>query len=91
MSDSCIASVAYDPRTLTLTIEFQRGGSYNYLMVPPPIYFGVLEGGGSFFDKFIRDIFPFERVGEGSSELLEILELAAEDVILPAAEGALLL
>jgi hypothetical protein len=86
MPDSCIANVAYNPATLTLIIDFNHGGAYAYELVPPEIYAGVLAGGGSFFNESIRDVFPATPVAPGSSALLEILELTAEDVL---AEGAL--
>jgi hypothetical protein len=35
---SNVASVGYDPSTMTLEVEFKKGGVYQYFNVPPAVH-----------------------------------------------------
>lgn len=50
----------------TLTLEFARGGTYQYDNVPAVIVAGLTlsDSAGSFFTKFIRNKFPYHKIVE---------------------------
>lgn len=57
-------SIRYDPETQILRIEFESGGVYEYIGVPPEVYDELLIAGsrGWFFREFVRERYPFEKV-----------------------------
>jgi hypothetical protein len=61
VSSTTISSVGYDDQTAVLQIEFVEGNSYEYFMVPPSIFRGLMkaQSPGRFFSEFIRDKFRF--------------------------------
>jgi hypothetical protein len=58
-SGNLLSSAEYDTKTRTLTLGFQRGGTYTYPDVPAYLYTGLLdaESPGTFFHKNIRNQF----------------------------------
>ena len=42
VSSSNVAAVWYDPKTLTLEVEFHNGSVYQYFDVPQTIYDGLM-------------------------------------------------
>jgi hypothetical protein len=50
----------------TLTLEFARGGKYQYDNVPSLIVAAltVSDSAGSFFSRFIRNKFPYHKIAE---------------------------
>ncbi|MCU1793243.1 MULTISPECIES: KTSC domain-containing protein [Pectobacterium] len=64
VSSSNIASVGYDSDSLTLEIEFNNGGIYQYYSVPENIYTDLLNAGsvGSYFSHNIRNSYPTQKI-----------------------------
>ena len=62
---SNILSVGYDERTQTLEVEFIRGTVYQYYGVPDNIHQELMNAPskGQFFNTYIRDMYPYSRVG----------------------------
>lgn len=56
VQSSNLSSVGYDPDTLTLEVEFQHGGVYQYFGVPGHVYEGLIGAAskGSFFHQNIK-------------------------------------
>lgn len=65
VASSNLASVGYDTATQTLEIEFLSGGVYQYYNVPENLYDQLMRAGskGRFFHQYIRNAFPYSRVG----------------------------
>lgn len=59
-----IRSLGYDPEEEVLEVEFQSGGVYQYLGVPPSVYEGMLvaRSKGRYFGEFVRSRYPYERI-----------------------------
>lgn len=59
-----LQSVAYDPTTQIMQIEFRNGSAYEYSDVPPEILAGLLaaESHGAYFNENIRNRFPYRRL-----------------------------
>ena len=64
VTSTTVLSVGYDDRTAVLEIEFAEGQVYEYYMVPPSVFHGLMkaESPGRFFGEFIRDKFQFRTV-----------------------------
>lgn len=60
VESSSIRSVGYDPRTMTLEVEFDSGGIYQYSEVPESVYTGLIgaTSKGSYFNEHIKDRYP---------------------------------
>ncbi len=61
-----LASVGYDPDTLTLEIEFHNSGVYQYFGVPQEIYEGLMNAGskGSYFHQSIKKVgYSYSKIG----------------------------
>lgn len=67
VASSCLSNVGYDHRARVLMLGFQHGATYRYCDVPPFIYEGLMTAPslGRFFQRYIRQEFPFERVDAG--------------------------
>lgn len=63
MPSTVIRSFRYRPAEEALDITFVSGRSYRYLRVPPALYDEMKASfsKGEFFNRHIRDHFPFER------------------------------
>jgi hypothetical protein len=50
----------------TLTLEFAKGGKYQYDNVPAIVVAGLSlsDSAGSFFSRFIRNNFPYQKISE---------------------------
>ncbi len=61
---SSIKSVGYDPATLSLEVEFEDSTVYVYSGVPQGVRdeFMAAESKGSFFNRHIKNQYPFRRV-----------------------------
>jgi hypothetical protein len=62
VNSSNISSIAFDPETDTLTVEFTNGDSYDYMNVPPQVYraFGAAGSAGAYFYRHIRGRYAFD-------------------------------
>lgn len=65
VTSSVLATVAYDPVTWILELEFLSGWVYLYYNIPEEIYLGLLQSSskGNYFTREIRDFGYFERIG----------------------------
>ena len=65
VSSSTVMSIGYDRQTETLEIEFGSGRVYQYYGVPDRLHVEIMQvpSKGQFFNTYIRDRYPFSRVG----------------------------
>ena len=65
VASSNLASVGYDSETQTLEVEFVSGSIYQYYNVSENIYEELMRAGskGIFFHQYIRNDYPYSRVG----------------------------
>ncbi len=65
VASSNIRSVGYDPQTQTLEVEFMNGTIYQYYGVPENIYDQMMveQSKGRFLNTYIRNQYPYSRVG----------------------------
>jgi hypothetical protein len=63
IDSSVIRSVTYDADA-TLTVRLHRGVTYRYFMVPRTVFENLLAAAstGTYFNRHIRDGFPYQRV-----------------------------
>jgi len=61
VSSSNIASVGYDPSTMTLEIEFCSGSVYQYFDVPESVHLQLMQSSsvGGYFSSSIRNSFRY--------------------------------
>jgi lysyl-tRNA synthetase, class II len=61
---SVIKQFSYDPKTQTLTIEFDSGSVYEYFTVPPSVKEELdnAPSKGQYFNKFIKGKFKYEQL-----------------------------
>ncbi len=61
--------VLYFPEETRLRLKLRSGEVYDYSAVPEPIYQALLaaESKGRFFNHYIRDAFPTQRISTGSA------------------------
>lgn len=64
VGSSNLKSIRYNQKTSTLTIYFRSGGVYRYYGVEPETVdeLKFTASKGQYFYKFIRDVYPFDRV-----------------------------
>ena len=64
VDSTAIASVRYDRKRMSLTVNFNQGTAYEYGSVPAATYreLAKSESKGRFFVSSIRNDFPFRRV-----------------------------
>ena len=64
-SSSTVRAIGYDPQTQTLEVEFLSGWVYQYYGVPDHMHNQMMEAPskGRFLNMYIRDHYPFSRVG----------------------------
>lgn len=60
-----LESVGYDQKTQTLEVQFLSGRVYQYYGVPENMHTQLMQAGskGQFFSMYIRNSYPFSRVG----------------------------
>jgi len=66
VQSSNLASVGYDAESLTLEIEFNHGGIYQYFGVSQDIYDGLMNASskGNYFHQNIKLVgFAFQKLG----------------------------
>jgi hypothetical protein len=63
VSSSSLASLGYSKESSTLEVEFRSGIVYRYFAVPLSVFTELLqsESKGTFHNRFIRGVFPFDR------------------------------
>ncbi len=64
VSSSNVASVGYDPRTMTLEVEFVKGTIYQYFDVPQHVYDSLMGAAslGSFLNQHIKGSYRYAPV-----------------------------
>ena len=64
VSSSNVASVGYDPNTLTLEVEFKDGSVYQYFDVPETVYQELMRASsvGQFIHSNIRNNYRYAKV-----------------------------
>ncbi|MDA2939146.1 KTSC domain-containing protein [Acidobacteria bacterium AH-259-A15] len=64
VDSSNIASIGYDPQTLTLELEFTSGRVYQYFDVPSTTHEQLMqaESKGKFFNAQIKGIYRYARL-----------------------------
>ncbi|MDC7785095.1 KTSC domain-containing protein [Rhodoplanes sp. TEM] len=65
VSSSNLASVGYDEPSETLEVEFKNGTVYQYYNVGAALYqqFCEAPSKGQFLNAYIRNAYPYSRVG----------------------------
>lgn len=65
VASSNLASIGYDEPTQTLEIEFLNGSVYQYFNIGPALYEQLMQAPskGQFLHLYIRNGYPFSRVG----------------------------
>lgn len=65
VASSNVAAIGYHAPTQTLEVEFVRGAVYQYYGVPEHMYNEIMSAPskGRFLNTYIRDSYPFSRVG----------------------------
>lgn len=63
VSSSNVASVGYDSETLTLEVQFNHGGVYQYYEVPVHIYDELIASSsvGTYLNQNIKDVYGFSK------------------------------
>lgn len=65
VQSSNVVAIGYDQPTATLEVEFLKGAVYQYYGVPEQMYKEIMSAPskGRFLNTYIRDSYPFSRVG----------------------------
>lgn len=65
VASSNIVSVGYDAPSETLEVEFQSGTVYQYYNISQATYVQFMEAPskGQFFSVYIKNAYPYSRVG----------------------------
>ncbi len=61
---SDLRAVGYEAQSMTLEIQFNSGGIYQYFGVPVSVFHALMGAGskGKYFHHFIKDAYAFRRV-----------------------------
>jgi hypothetical protein len=64
VDSSTVSSIGYEPRSMTLELEYRNGNVYRYFEVPAAIYHELLAASsiGAFVNTRIEPSFEFARV-----------------------------
>lgn len=64
VSSSNLASVGYDPETLTLEVEFLHGGVYQYFDVPQSEHEALMQAPshGEYFSAYVRNNYRYAKL-----------------------------
>lgn len=64
VSSSNVASVGYDPDTLTLEVEYLSGATYQYTGVPQNVYDELMSSSsvGSYLARNVKNLYPCSRL-----------------------------
>ena len=65
VASSNIRSIGYDSATQTLEIEFLNGSLYQYYGVPGFLHQQIMQASskGQFLHQYIKNAYPYSRVG----------------------------
>jgi len=65
VASSTIASIGYDEQSQTLEVEFNTGAIYQYYNVGSDLHDNLMQAAskGQFLHTYIRDAYPYSRVG----------------------------
>ena len=65
VASSNIRSIGYDMQTQTLEVEFLSGWVYQYYGVPEFIHQEIMQASfkGQFLNQYIKNAYPYSRVG----------------------------
>ena len=65
VASSNVASIGYDSTTQTLEVEFQNGWVYQYYGVPEFLHQQIMQAPskGKFLNQYIKNGYPYSRVG----------------------------
>lgn len=63
VSSSTLERLAYDPRTMTLSVEFKHGGVYQYFDVPEQVFEELLQAvsPGQYLAQNIKKTYRYAR------------------------------
>ena len=88
LRSSSLLAVAYQPEQEWLRVEFVRGEVYGYSGVPEVVYHDLLraESKGRYFNQWIRDRFPYEKVLP-SENYMALASQAASECGQPTVSG----
>ena len=64
VTSSHVASVGYDPKTMTLEVEFKNGSIYHYFDVPEAVYRGLLSASsvGTYLNQNIKGSYRYAQI-----------------------------
>ena len=64
VSSSSVASVGYDPDTLTLEVEYSGGRVYLYANVPKEVYDELMASSsvGGYLARNVKNLYPYSRL-----------------------------
>jgi hypothetical protein len=67
VESTTLATVLYDAAGQVLWLEFRSHAVYCYFSVPAAVHHALLEADskGAYFNRYIRDRFPYQRVATG--------------------------
>lgn len=65
VASSNVAAIGYDPESETLEVEFLIGSIYQYYNVPQNMYDQLMAepSKGRFLNTYIKNAYPYSRVG----------------------------
>lgn len=65
VQSSNVSSLGYDPASNTLEVEFVKGSIYQYFGVPLIVYEQLMAAPskGQFINTYIKNAYPFSKVG----------------------------
>lgn len=82
VESNSLRSVGYDAESTELEVEFHSGRVYRFEGVPESLHDWLMRspGKGGFFNRMIRDRFPFRDVTEGPvQDLADALRRSIDD------------
>lgn len=64
VDSSNIASIGYDPETMTLEVEFTNGNIYQYFDIPPSLQNNLMlaDSKGKFLHTQIKGVYRYSRL-----------------------------
>ncbi len=64
VASSNVASVGYDPNTMTLEVEFMNGSVYQYFDVPETVYQGLMNASsiGTYLNQNIKANYRYTQI-----------------------------
>ena len=59
-----VATVGYDPNTMTLEVEFRKGSVYQYFDVPETVYQELMSASsvGKYLNQFIKGSYRYVQI-----------------------------